>query len=234
MLTLIFVLTWVLLGLGLLFVALSGGPGGAGERMMSTGRGARRTATVLFVIALLVLGAGVPAAVIAAVSNNDSIPEANVSRSHGVRAARPRPVRPALRELPHAARVGGDRRDRPGPRRAAAQQGARPRRDPEGPRARQRPDGEGPVHGPGRRGRRQLRGEGRRQGRAVALRARISRTLPGGCNAVLGCRRGDCYPRTVPLSSRNQTGSGGPSWLGRIAAGRAGRRSAALRREPDS
>ena len=79
MATLIFVLVWVLLGLGLLFVAFSGGPGGAGQRMMSTGRGARRAATVLFVIALVVLGAGVPAAVIAAVSNNDSIPEANVS-----------------------------------------------------------------------------------------------------------------------------------------------------------
>ena len=79
MLTLIFVLTWVLLGLGLLFVAFSGGPGGAGERMMSTGRGARRAATLLFLLALIVLGAGVPAAVIAAVSDNDSIPEANVS-----------------------------------------------------------------------------------------------------------------------------------------------------------
>jgi mono/diheme cytochrome c family protein len=79
MTTLIFVLAWVLLGLGLLFVAFSGGPGGAGQRMMSTGRGARRVATVLFVIALVVLGAGVPAAVIAAVSNNDSVPEANVS-----------------------------------------------------------------------------------------------------------------------------------------------------------
>jgi mono/diheme cytochrome c family protein len=79
MLTLIFVLTWVLLGLGLLLIALSGGPGGAGQRLMSTGRGARRGATVLFLIALVVLGAGVPAAVIAAVSSNDSIPEANVS-----------------------------------------------------------------------------------------------------------------------------------------------------------
>ena len=46
---------------------------------MSTRRGARRAATVLFAFALLVLGVGVPAAVIAAVSNNDSIPEANVS-----------------------------------------------------------------------------------------------------------------------------------------------------------
>jgi mono/diheme cytochrome c family protein len=79
MTTLIFVLVWVLLGLGLLLIALSGGPGGAAQRLMSTGRGARRAATVLFVIALVVLGAGVPAAVIAAVSNNDSIPEANVS-----------------------------------------------------------------------------------------------------------------------------------------------------------
>jgi cytochrome c551 len=79
MLTLIFVLAWVLLGLGLLFIAFSGGPGGAGERLMSTGRGARRAAAVLFVIAVAALGFGVPAAVIAAVSSNDSVPEANVS-----------------------------------------------------------------------------------------------------------------------------------------------------------
>ena len=79
MTTLIFVLTWVLLGLGLLFVALSGGAGGAGQRLMSTGRGARRAAAVLFALALILLGVGVPAAVIAAVSNDDNIPEANVS-----------------------------------------------------------------------------------------------------------------------------------------------------------
>jgi mono/diheme cytochrome c family protein len=69
----------VLLGLGLLFVALSGGAGGAGERLMSTGRGARRAAAVLFALALILLGVGVPAAVIAAVSNNDSVPQADVS-----------------------------------------------------------------------------------------------------------------------------------------------------------
>jgi mono/diheme cytochrome c family protein len=79
MTTLIFVLVWVLLGLGLVLVALSGGPGGALQRIMSTSRMARRTAIVLFTIALVVLGIGVPAAVIAAVSSNDSIPEANVS-----------------------------------------------------------------------------------------------------------------------------------------------------------
>lgn len=79
MTTLIFVLTWVLLGLGLLFVALSGGAGGAGERLMSTRRGPRRAAAVLFAFAVILLGVGVPAAVIAAVSNDDNIPEANVS-----------------------------------------------------------------------------------------------------------------------------------------------------------
>jgi mono/diheme cytochrome c family protein len=79
MLTLVFVLVWVLLGLGLLFVAFSGGPSGAGAQLMSTGRGARRLAGVLFVIAVAVLGFGVPAAVIAAVSDNDSVPEANVT-----------------------------------------------------------------------------------------------------------------------------------------------------------
>ncbi len=55
---------------------------------MSTGRGARRAAAVMFALALILLGAGVPAAVIAAVSSNDSVPEANVtdltpSEQHG-------------------------------------------------------------------------------------------------------------------------------------------------------
>jgi mono/diheme cytochrome c family protein len=88
MLTLIFVLVWVGLALGLLFVAFSGGTKGAAAQVMSTSRGARRAATILFFIAVLVLGAGVPAAVIAAVSKNDSVPEANVtdltaSEQHG-------------------------------------------------------------------------------------------------------------------------------------------------------
>jgi mono/diheme cytochrome c family protein len=75
----IFVLAWVLLGLGMLFVAFSGGRAGAAAQLMSTSRGARRFAAVLFVILLLVLGFGIPAAVIAAVEKNDSIPSANVS-----------------------------------------------------------------------------------------------------------------------------------------------------------
>jgi mono/diheme cytochrome c family protein len=77
--TLIFVLVWVVLGVGLVLIALSGGPGGALQRVMSTSRRGRRVAALLFTIALLGLGIGVPAAVIAAVSSNDSIPEANVT-----------------------------------------------------------------------------------------------------------------------------------------------------------
>ena len=79
MLTLIFVLTWVILGLGLLLVALSGGPSGALQRLQSQSRGSRKAAIVLFVAALLVLGVGVPLAVISSVEARDDIPEANVS-----------------------------------------------------------------------------------------------------------------------------------------------------------
>jgi mono/diheme cytochrome c family protein len=77
--TLIFVLIWVVLGLGLLLIALSGGPSGAGKRLMSTGRVARRVSILLFAVLALVLGVLVPAAVIAAVSNRNDIPEANVT-----------------------------------------------------------------------------------------------------------------------------------------------------------
>ena len=79
MTTLIFVLVWVLLGLGLLFIALSGGPGGAAAQLMSQSRGSRRVAIVLFAIIFVVLGAVVPAAVVSAIANKDDIPEANVS-----------------------------------------------------------------------------------------------------------------------------------------------------------
>ena len=77
--TLIFVLVWVVLGLGLVLIALSGGPTGATQRLMSTSRVARRIAIVLFAGLLLLLGVLIPAGVIAAVSGQDDIPEANVS-----------------------------------------------------------------------------------------------------------------------------------------------------------
>jgi mono/diheme cytochrome c family protein len=79
MFTLIFVLFWVILGVGLLLIALSGGPSGALQQLQSQSRGSRKAATVLFVIALLVLGIGIPLAVISSVEARDDIPEANVS-----------------------------------------------------------------------------------------------------------------------------------------------------------
>ena len=79
MTTLVFVLVWVVLGLGLLLIALSGGPSGALQRMQSQSRGSRKAWSVLFVIALLILGVGVPLAVISSVEARDDIPEANVS-----------------------------------------------------------------------------------------------------------------------------------------------------------
>ena len=63
----------------LLFIAMSGGPGGAAQQLMSQSRGSRRLAVVLFAITFVLLGAVVPAAVISAVSSKDDIPEANVS-----------------------------------------------------------------------------------------------------------------------------------------------------------
>ena len=77
--TLVFVLVWVVLGLGLLLIALSGGPGGALERLQTQTRTGRRVAVGAFLVALVVLGIGVPAAVIAAVDNRKDIPEADVT-----------------------------------------------------------------------------------------------------------------------------------------------------------
>ena len=85
--TLVFVLVFILLGLGVLFVAMSGGPGGIGSVLHSQSRGSRRFATVAFVAALLVLGVGVPAAVIAATKDQKSIPAAGIqltaAQQHG-------------------------------------------------------------------------------------------------------------------------------------------------------
>ena len=79
MLTLVFVLVFVLLGLGVLVVGLSGGPRGAIQQLQTQSRGGRKAAVILFGIALVVLGAGVPYAVVKSVDNRDDIPKANVS-----------------------------------------------------------------------------------------------------------------------------------------------------------
>jgi cytochrome c5 len=76
--TLVFVLVFVLLGLGVLFVAMSGGPGGIGSVMHSQARGSRRFATFAFVVALIVLGICVPVAVIVATKNEHNISQSGV------------------------------------------------------------------------------------------------------------------------------------------------------------
>jgi mono/diheme cytochrome c family protein len=77
--TLVFVLFFIALGLGVLFVALSGGTSGARARLASQSRGTRRLALVNFILGLLILGLGIPAAVIATVNHRNDIPQANVS-----------------------------------------------------------------------------------------------------------------------------------------------------------
>jgi mono/diheme cytochrome c family protein len=78
MAALAFVLFWVLLGVGLLLVALRGRSGDSATRSPSVRR-SRRIGGLAFLLALIVLGIGVPAAVIATVNNRDSIPAENVS-----------------------------------------------------------------------------------------------------------------------------------------------------------
>jgi mono/diheme cytochrome c family protein len=76
---LVFTVTFVALGLGVLFVALSGGPAGARRRMGSQTRRTRQIALFNFILAVLILGLGIPAAVIATVEARNDIPSANVS-----------------------------------------------------------------------------------------------------------------------------------------------------------
>jgi mono/diheme cytochrome c family protein len=73
-----FVLFWVLLGVGLVLVALRGRSGESATRSTSVRR-SRRIGGLAFLLALVVLGIGIPAAVIATVNNRDSIPQENVS-----------------------------------------------------------------------------------------------------------------------------------------------------------
>jgi mono/diheme cytochrome c family protein len=79
MTTLVFVLAFILLGLGTLIVAMSGGRRGLAATMHSQSRGSRRFATLALFAAIALLGVGIPAAVIAAVDNRNDIPHANVT-----------------------------------------------------------------------------------------------------------------------------------------------------------
>ena len=74
-----FIAFWVLIGLGLLFVAISGGPSGARERLQTQSRGGRKGAFIVFGLVLLAFGIAVPVAASLGVSGRESIPSANIS-----------------------------------------------------------------------------------------------------------------------------------------------------------
>src|SRR5690242_11355988 len=71
---LLFVLLFLVLGLGTFFIALGGGRGGINATLYSQSRGGRKFATFVLFVALAGLGVAVPAAVIAAVKNGSSDP----------------------------------------------------------------------------------------------------------------------------------------------------------------
>jgi mono/diheme cytochrome c family protein len=75
-----FVAFWVLVAFGLFFVAISGGPGGARERLQTQSRGGRKGAFIIFGIVLLAFGIAVPIASSLGVTDRESIPEADISK----------------------------------------------------------------------------------------------------------------------------------------------------------
>jgi mono/diheme cytochrome c family protein len=77
--TLVLVLAFVVLGLGTLLFAMSGGRGGLGSVMHSQSRGGRRIAVVAFFASLLFLGFLVPAWVVASINDNEDLPYAQVT-----------------------------------------------------------------------------------------------------------------------------------------------------------
>jgi mono/diheme cytochrome c family protein len=76
---LVLVLAFVVLGIGTLLFAMSGGRGGLGSVLHSQSRGSRRLATFGFFAALFLLGIVVPGWVIASELNKDELPYAQVS-----------------------------------------------------------------------------------------------------------------------------------------------------------
>jgi cytochrome c5 len=65
MAALLFIGTWVLLGLTALFIGLSGGPRGARARLYGHGKGTRRTTAIVITVVFVGMGIAIPTVVIA-------------------------------------------------------------------------------------------------------------------------------------------------------------------------
>ena len=74
-----FVLFWTLVAIGLLFIALSGGPRGARERLHKQSPGGRRIAYGLFALTFVLFGIAVPGLVVAGVEDRNADPESGIA-----------------------------------------------------------------------------------------------------------------------------------------------------------
>ena len=74
-----FVLFWTLVAVGLLYIALSGGPRGARERLHKQSPRGRRVAYGLFALTLVLFGIAVPGLVVAGVESRNSDPESGIT-----------------------------------------------------------------------------------------------------------------------------------------------------------
>lgn len=87
MAALLFIGAWVLLGLIVFFIAMSGGPRGAREALYGQGRGTRRTVGLLLTLVFVGMGIAVPAIVIAGNHRTEHAGAARVtltaSQKHG-------------------------------------------------------------------------------------------------------------------------------------------------------
>ena len=75
-----FVVFWVVVALGLLFVAISGGPSGARERLHTQSRGGRRGAFLGFAVLFLLFGIAIPVlASVGVKDSRDKVPSSDIT-----------------------------------------------------------------------------------------------------------------------------------------------------------
>ena len=134
---LLVIVPFVVLGIGVIFVAFSGGPGAAREAYL-TGGGRLFTVVVMLAALRRRSGSRFPAAVIATRRRRRAaVGQLRDRRADRTRGGGEGALHPDLRELPQPRRRERPRRDRPGPRRARR---ARPRARAERDRARRHRD----------------------------------------------------------------------------------------------